>query len=562
MRPPSNRHHSLQQHLQSWCILLMAIVLLVAVMPVDAQEGSLSGNQVDGFPVTLDNQVLFQIKQDVPGVASVQERAAIISQRLTAIANNSAIPLDAIQIDEQGHQSLIRAGETILFTVSDHDASAYHQSRQELAQHAVQIIKTTVNQYRDERSIRRLSLGAIFTVLSTIALLIFLKTQQQLFSKLLLRIKVAQNTGGLSLRIQSFQVLSSDATSYLLTGFIQLMNLALLLGSLYLYIPFVLSQFPATKPFGDRILSDIAQRSNHLIKAFAQYLPNLITIAIIAFLTYYAIGFAKLVIAGLGRDNAYPWFYPEWTQPTIRLATLLIIVIACVITGPYLPGFGSPVFQGVSLFLGALLTLGSSSVVANALSGTILIYTRAFRIGDTIRIGDVFGEVVEKSLFVTRILTPKKEVITTPNSTVLSSNVTNFSAILRQSGGYLLLHTTITLGYEASWRQVHDVLVKAAEATAQIISEPSPFVLQTGLNDFHVSYELNAYTNRPELMPSIYSELHQNIQDHCNQAGIEILSPAYSALRDGNHSSIPTDYLPKDYTSPTFQIRRQDSGQQ
>ena len=292
---------------------------------------------------------------------------------------------------------------------------------------------------------------------------------------------------------------------------------------------------------------------------FVQYLPNLAVILIIAVLTYYIVQFAKLVITELGRDDAYPWFYPEWIQPTIRLATILLIIVGCIIAAPYLPGFNSPAFQGVSLFLGALFTLGSSSAIANAIAGVILIYTRAFRIGDIIQLGDTTGEVIEKSLFVTRILTFKREVITVPNASVLNSNVINFNAISRESNNHLVLHTTITLGYDIPWRKVHEVLIKAARMTTGIVSDPFPFVLQTALNDFNVSYELNAYSNCPQFMPQVYSDLHQNIQDCCNQAGIEILSPSYSALRDGNHSTIPSDYLPPDYNSPGFQIHNPNS---
>lgn len=549
----------IRQQLTNWFILFVTTALLVvAVTPVLAQENSSSGNSVDGFPVVLNHQVLFRVKQGIPGIVSVEERAKLISERLASVASDSSIPLEAIQSDDQGGVSTIRAGETILFTVRESDARGFNQSRQALAEHAVQSIKTAVNQYREERSARRLMLGIIFAVLSTIALLIFLRTQQLIFSKLLTKIKAAREANILNLRLQNLQLLGSDTTSYLLNGFIRLVELTLILGSLYLYIPFILSQFPTTKPFADRIFSNIAYRANQLTTAFVQYLPNLAIIAIIAILTYYVIGFAKLAIAELGGNDAYPWFYPEWIRPTIRLATFLIVAIACVVAGPYLPGFGSPTFQGISLFLGALLTLGSSSAVANAISGIILIYTRAFQIGDVIQIGDVTGEVIDKTLFVTRVLTFKKEVVTIPNTSVLSGNVTNFSAILRESRGYLQMHTTITLGYDAPWRKVHNVLVQAAESTSGIVSEPRPFVLQTSLNDFHVSYELNAYSDHPEWMPSIYSELHQNIQDYCNQAGIEILSPAYSAIRDGNHSTVPADYLPTDYTSPTFQIRSRD----
>lgn len=567
MHPSTTCRYSLVLHpLRVWLILVTtAIVLSVTLTPVHAQENATGnqgnqGNQVDGFPVLLNHHPLFRVKQGISGVVSAEERAKVISERITAIAEDPSISVETIRVDEQQDGSVVKAGEIILFTARNSD-QIDEQTRQEMARSAAQQIQTAIRQYREERSLERLVLGVIAAVLSTIALLVFLRTIQLFVSKLLFQIKAARQADTLDIRVQQFQLMNSNVTSYVLTEVLKLLRLTLILASLYLYLPFVLSQFPATKPFGNRILQDIAYRASQLAEGFARYLPNLVTIALIALITYYAIGLVKLVIIELGRDDAYPWFYLEWIRPTIRLATFLIIAIACLIAAPYLPGANSPAFQGVSLFLGALLTLGSSSAIANAIAGVILIYTRAFRIGDMVQIGDIVGEVDEKSLFVTRILTFKQELTTMPNSSILSGNVTNFSAILRESDGHLLLHTTITLGYDVPWRKVYDVLVQAAEATTNILSEPRPFVLQTSLNDFNVAYELNAYTNHPEWMPNIYSNLHQNIQDHCNQAGIEILSPAYTSIRDGNHSTMPSDYLPTNYTSPTFQILNKDGNE-
>lgn len=545
---------------------MLIIAIAIAIPPLAAQSVSaptapvtdplaphLLANPVDGYPVVLDGQELFRVKQGIPGLVTAAERARLINERLIVVADDAAIAPDGIRVEEQGSESVIKAGETVLLTVRDNDRQGA-RSRQQTAEQAVQIIRATVAQYRQERSIQQLTIGTALAVFSTVVLVIFLLFLQRLGSRLLIAIRAARQADALDLRVQNVQILGSDATSYLLTSGVKLARVVLILGSLYLYIPFVLSQFPATRYLGQSILTDIGSQVSQTTTAIAQYLPNLVILTIIVVLAYYAIEFSKLVIAELGREEIYSWFYPEWVQPTSRLVMFLIVAIACVVASPYLPGFGSPSFQGISLFLGALLTLGSSSAVANAISGIILIYTRAFRPGDMIRIADVTGEVIEKTLFVTRMKTFKQEIITIPNSSVLSSHVVNFNAILREPGGYLVLYTTITLGYDVPWRKVHAALIQAAIATDGIVSEPSPFVLQTNLNDYHVSYELNAYSDHPEVMPVIYSALHQNIQDHCNQAGIEILSPAYSSLRDGNHSTIPANYLPDDYTAPGFRV--------
>jgi small-conductance mechanosensitive channel len=549
---------AVQRSLKLGFFNLVAIVfLLVTVSPLLAQEVDTTGNKIDGYPVVLDNKVLFRIKQGIPNVATAEERANLINQRLEKLVESPVSP-DDIKVEEEGNGVVVKANDSTLFTVREGDEVTYKQPRQALARQAAETIKIHLKQYQEERKIEHLILGSVLALLSTFLLVAFLKLQEPFFARIRTQLRAARRGNMLDLRIRNVQLLGSDATSYLLDGIVQLLRMLLIAGVFYLYIPFVLKQFPPTRSLGERILGDVGHQGNSLIQALVKYLPNLITIAIIGVLTYFILGFIKLVIVELGRDNAYSWFYPEWIQPSNRIATFLMVALACVIAAPYLPGFGSPAFQGVSIFLGALLSLGASSTVANAIAGTILVYTRAFQLRDIVKVGDITGEVIESSLFVTRLLTFKQEIITIPNSTVISSHVTNFSSVLRRTQGHLLLHTTITLGYDAPWRKVHEVLIEAAKATKGIIPEPAPFILQTSLNDFHISYEINAFTDNPEIMPQIYSNLHQNIQDYCNQADIEILSPAFSALRDGNHTTIPANYLPTDYTAPTFQIRQRN----
>jgi small-conductance mechanosensitive channel len=208
-----------------------------------------------------------------------------------------------------------------------------------------------------------------------------------------------------------------------------------------------------------------------------------------------------------------------------------------VIMFPYLPGSGSPAFQGVSVFLGVLLSLGSSTAINNIIAGLVITYMRPFKPGDRIKIGDITGDVIDKTMLVIKLKTTKNEEITVPNSTVLSSNTINYSSLSKSKG--LILHTTVTIGYDVPWRTMHETLIKAALKTNAILASPEPFVWQTSLDDFYVSYQLNAYTQEAEMQGTIYAELHQHIQDCCRDAGIEIMSPHYRANRDGNKSTIP-----------------------
>ena len=231
---------------------------------------------------------------------------------------------------------------------------------------------------------------------------------------------------------------------------------------------------------------------------------------------------------------------------------MLIIAFALVVAYPYIPGSESPAFKGISIFMGVIFSLGSTSAIAGMTAGLSLIYMRSFREGDVVKIGEATGIVLQRKLMVTRLKTFKNVEISIPNATILSSQVVNYSQQARGEG--VILHTSLTIGYDAPWQTVHGLLIEAAKATSRILKEPQPFVLQTALNDFYVSYELNAYTDSPQFMPRIYSELHQNIQNKFNEGGVEILSPHYGQLRDGNATTIPESYRSEDYVVPALRI--------
>jgi small-conductance mechanosensitive channel len=183
---------------------------------------------------------------------------------------------------------------------------------------------------------------------------------------------------------------------------------------------------------------------------------------------------------------------------------------------------------------------------------------RSFRIGDRVKIADTVGDVVEKSLLVTRIKTVKNVEITIPNAITLNSHIINYSTSAQTDG--LILHTEVTIGYDAPWRKVHELLISAASNAEGVLKEPAPFVYQSSLDDYYVRYQINAYTRESNSMAAIYSKIHQNIQDAFNQAGVEIMSPAFNAIRDGNSTTIPSDRRPPDYVAPSFRVSRQSDG--
>jgi small-conductance mechanosensitive channel len=339
------------------------------------------------------------------------------------------------------------------------------------------------------------------------------------------------------LRIQKQEILSAREVASILNRTFQGISWILRLYIIFAFVNTLLSLFDWTRAFA----TTVAQAVNGVIAAiwggFVDYLPDLFTAIVIIAIAYGIIKLTRLVFEGVERQRIkVPGFYPEWSRTSYHLLRLLLIALTLVVVFPYLPGSDSPAFQGVSIFFGVLLSLGSTSAVANVVAGIVITYTRAFQIGDYVRITDAEGKIIERTAFVTRIRTPKNVEVSIPNASIMSDKVINFSTQAERSG--ISLHTGVTIGYDVPWQQVQELLLSAARSTEHIEQDPAPFVLQTSLDDNYVAYELNAYTRRADLRPRIYSELHANILDAFHSAGVEITSPHYRAMRDGNEVAI------------------------
>lgn len=265
------------------------------------------------------------------------------------------------------------------------------------------------------------------------------------------------------------------------------------------YVSLVLSFFPWTRGLARSLFGYVKTALATVITGVVEYLPNLVFLAVIGVITDYLLKVLRFFFSEIEHGTiVFDWFYPEWARPTHKLIQFLALAFAATVAFPYFPGSHTPAFQGISIFLGVLVSLGSSSAIANIFAGIILTYTRGLLVGDRVQIGETVGDVVDKTLLVTCIRTIKNVVVTIPNSAVLTSHIVNFSTTATAvDAAPLILHSTVTLGYDIPWRQVYDVLIAAALKTPGILAEPAPFVLQSGLDDFYLRYELNAYTSDP-----------------------------------------------------------------
>ena len=296
---------------------------------------------------------------------------------------------------------------------------------------------------------------------------------------------------------------------------------------LFLTIPIIFGIFPKTHDFAIMLWGYFLSPVKKIFFGIIGYIPKFITIVVILFFVKYTLKMLKFFSDEVGCGRlVIKGFYSDWAKPTYSLLKYMVYAFTVVLIYPYLPNSDTQVFQGVSLFLGIIISLGSSSAIGNLVAGLVITYMRPFQIGDRIKIGDNIGMVVEKSAVVVRIQTDKKEYITFPNITILTSNITNFS-YSKESGNGLIIHTSVTYNYAVEWRKIHELLIKAAKKTPFIEETPEPFVLQKSLDDFYCVYEINAYTKEIAQVMQVYSELHKNIQDVFAEAGLDLTAPHY-----------------------------------
>lgn len=509
-----------------------------------ASDGD-DGTQPSGAPVEIDSRTILQVYAPVGGI-SPDERAANIEERILRFARKRAAGVDLIRVEDRGVWVEILAGNEPLMAVTEGDAAAVGRSRAQLATEYAEIIRRTVSTYRQEHTLSALLRGLLFSLIATIGLsLVFF---------VLLRIRriarsYLQRFVDRSKETSSTQPVRSRIVRYLVAPLIgtgMIVVTAATVALLEIYATLVLSFFPSTRYISGKLNRWTLSELGYVFQMVWAYMPNLVIVVVFLIAARAFIRVNRYVFQEIREGTLrVKGFYPDWAEPTAKLVRLLVLAITVVVVFPYLPGSNSPAFRGVSVFLGILLSFGSTSAVAHGVAGTILTYMRSYSVGDFVRIGDTVGQVVEKTLLVTRIETQKREIVTIPNGSVLGGVVVNYSA--EADVGGVIFYTKVSIGYSAPWQKVHQLLISAAQASPDILQNPAPFVLQANLNDFYVSYELNAFTSHPQNMQFIYSALHQNIQDRFNEAGIEINSPHYVSLRDGNRVAIPEQLLPKGY---------------
>lgn len=502
-----------------------------------------------GVPVIAEGDTLFYLFTKRGGYAP-QQRAQMTGAAIEEIGKRFNLRPDSVSIDHSDIVSDLMYGNKVLLSLTDQDALWEGVSRDSLAKERRQNVITKLHEMKAEHSVWRMAKRILYFLLVIVGQYLLFRLTNWLFRKLKVRILRLKDTKIKPVSIQGYELLDAQKQANLLV-FLAGIGRYILMGiQLVITVPLIFIIFPQTEGLAYRLLGYIWNPIRNIFVDIIDYIPNLFTIVVI----WYAVKYLVRMVLYLAREIEagrlkFNGFYPDWAMPTFHIVRFLLYAFMIAMIYPYLPGSKSGVFQGISVFVGLIVSLGSSTVIGNIIAGLVITYMRPFKMGDRIKLNDTTGDIIEKTPLVTRIRTPKNEVVTVPNSFIMSSHTVNYSTSAREYG--LIIHSEVSIGYDVPWRQVNQILIDAALNTPGVVDDPRPFVLETSLSDWYPVYQINAYIKEAHKMAQIYSDLHQTIQDKFNEAGIEILSPHYMAVRDGNETTIPKDDLSKSKPADT-----------
>ncbi|NLI46938.1 MAG: mechanosensitive ion channel family protein [Acidobacteria bacterium] len=512
-----------------FCILVVLCVTTAAVaaQTPDAQPNAAQQELHEAIataPVELDGRTLFLLR----GISAfpAEERASVVSARIETAARDKKFNPQNLAVVEEDSMSVITAGKTRLLSIIDADGDLEGVSRKSLAGVVCNRIRQAIVTYRAERQPEAvwnnvfLALGYTGILAAILALLAWL--WRRIMRRLVVRIEDRARSMG----VDTLQAGSAQKVgSIIRRGLRSVLTLGIILAA-YFYVYVVLGLFPWTRPIHASLANWIIRPLQTILSSIVSQLPNLIFLLILFFIVRWVLGLIRMFFDSVAKGTiTFSYFDPEWAHPTYKIVRLLVVAFGLVVAYPYIPGSDSAAFKGVSLFLGVVFSLGSSSVISNLLAGYTLTYRKAFKLGDRVKIGNVTGDVTTMRLQVTHLRTPKNEEVIIPNSSILNGDVTNYSSLAQSPG--LILHTTVGIGYETPWRQVEAMLLQAADRTPGLLKTPPPFVLLNSLGDFCVVYEINAYSDQPQNMGPLYAQLHRSILDVFNEYGVQIMTPAY-----------------------------------
>ncbi len=493
---------------------------------VPAPKVSPARDRLPTSTLRVFNRPVVSFRSSVLGVAP-QDRAASAHNRILGLLERGGE--GRITVDKSDVGNVLKIDGGLAFIISESDVEPLSgETLDTVTDAAESALATAIAETREARDGRLMVAAAVWSGGATVVyllLLVVLRFVGRLVTRRMLRLA---DSAAEKVRIGGTEVLSRRRA----IGFVrQLMRFGfwvLVLLLTYEWIGFVLGRFPFTRPWGEHLNEFLVTTTVDLLTAMARAVPELMIAAVIFVIARAASGMLGRFFDGVqSRRIDVGWLDADSARPTRRLATIGIWIFALAMAYPYIPGSGTEAFKGLSVLLGLMVSIGASGIVGQAASGLILMYTKTYRPGEYVRLGEHEGTIVEMGIFTTRVRTGLGEELTVPNSFALGVVSKNYSRVVKGTG--FVLDTTVTIGYDAPWRQVHAMLIEAAGRTPGVLSAPAPHVFQTALSDFYAEYRLvcQAVSSEPRPRAEVLSLLHANVQDVFNENGVQIMSPHY-----------------------------------
>ncbi|QES87783.1 mechanosensitive ion channel family protein [Rhizosphaericola mali] len=509
-------------------------IQLHASLDISKEMAEIDAERANTFPVPvlLFSDTVFQFYTSI-GQYSAAQRAKDLTEKLNYLYKQYPYQPDSLTIQAHADIYAIKYKNEVIAGLSATDALWENTSLKILSEKLVQQINIAVAKYQQENNwtntLKRI--GLVVVLIVAILLLIFITNRIFISSvKKLVRSKSKTLS---EIKIKDYKVFSRPHLLSILIQILKVIRIVLVIVYLYIGVTVLFGIFPATQKWSNNIIFFVEAPLRKILSSMLHYLPNLIPIALIVLVFRLITKILKYFTKEIERGQLkIKGFYSEWSRPTYNLVRMVLCVLVVILIFPYLPGSGSIAFKGISVFVGILLSIGSSSAISNAVSGVVITYMRPFKIGDWVKVGEFTGHVIEKNLLVTRIRTLQNEDITLPNTTILNSQTVNYTKPIRDPNTIgLVVKVDVTLDYQTDWKLVSELLKKAALLTEGVLRDPEPFVLQQNLNDFNVAYQLNAYTLQPERMFFIHSDLLHHIVDLFKEADVNMISPQYINIK-------------------------------
>ena len=529
---------------------LTVLILLAFAIPAAAQKG----DPAKAKPVLSDsNSLVDETKPEAPDapVQAVQpeptrlawwNREIAVFRSTTAQLTPAVRAADAQQRIDEASELLtttkvttekdeIDGEDAIRFLVEDTYLFSLLQS--DLDQLAGETMKSSseqvlsnleeVRQARIEQSSAQALASGITAALISTAILVFALIFLRILSKIVARFVDHRIRKWKRLRVDR-----ADLRPHFATLAEQIVKVAAFFLGFYLFCiwaAFVFNQFPRTEPLGSAFTERLSGFGLHLLQSSVAAVPGIITAVFILLIARWLATMFDRVVLSLGNDSEHALMSTDTAKATRRLGKAVIWIFAMVLSYPYLPGSGSDAFKGISVLIGLMISLGSSGLINQVMSGFVLLYSGSVRTGEYVRLGQIEGTVTEMGILAVKVLTPQREYMTIPNAVVVSNPSTNYTRLQEETGVPVI--TSVTIGYDAPWRQVHELLTNAASGTEGVISSPEPFVIQKALTDWYAEYTLTCFTADPQKKNAVLSALNGRLQDAFNEAGIQIMLPHY-----------------------------------